>query len=133
MTYRGYVNPRRRKTGGQNRERLALWSKQNSELRASDPPRLRDGRRLIRVFPEWGTDLPLWESFTEHYLVDRDTFPISSDLLDGLAAWNAEWQNRSELDDLPDEDRWTADGHALVSRLRAELNGIAAIRAEFDK
>ena len=115
----------------ERQSRLALWSWQNRHLRSSDPPRLEDGRRLIRVFPEWCTVLPLWESFTHHYLLQRDTLPISDALLDAFAAWNAEWQARDPDDDLPDAERWSADGDALVARLRVELAGIAEIRAEF--
>lgn len=110
----------------------ALWPAQDRHLQSTTPPRLPDGRRLIRVFPEWGTELPLWESFTDHYLVERDMFPISDALLDALAEWNAHWQNRPEDAPLADEEQWLATGRSLVRQLRTELHGIAEIRAEFD-
>ncbi|MFJ6678508.1 hypothetical protein ACIQLK_05185 [Microbacterium sp. NPDC091382] len=46
--------------------RRALWAKQDRQVRNRKPPRLADGRRLIRVFSEDGTDLPLWENSTDH-------------------------------------------------------------------
>jgi hypothetical protein len=111
----------------------ALRPGQDQHLRSTTPPRLADGRRLIRVFPEWGTELPLWESFTDHYLVERGMFPISDALLDALAEWNAQWQNRPEDARLAHEEHWLATGRSLVRQLRTELHGIAEIRAEFDR
>lgn len=111
--------------------RLAFWSWQDRQLRASDPPRLDDGRRVVRVFPEWCCELPLWESYTDNYPFSRDTLPISGDLLDALTAWNAEWQDREPEMELTDAERWLIDGDALVARLRRELDGIAEVRAEF--
>ena len=131
MSYRGGVGSKQRESRKQRHARLALWSQQNRQLQSSDPPRLDNGRRLIRVFPEWGTELPLWESFSEHYPVQRGDVVISDALLSALTAWSAEWQNRSELDYFPDEERWVAEGHSLVSQLRAEMHGVADIRAEF--
>lgn len=112
--------------------RLALWSWQDRQLRSSDPPRLEDGRRLIRVFPEWSIGLPLWESFADEYQVARDALPLSPGLQDDLVAWNEHWQDRPHDADLPNTRQWTADGHALVARVRAELEDIAEIRVEFD-
>ena len=110
----------------------ALWAKQDRQVKSRTPPRLDDGRRLIRVFPEYVTDLPLWERFTEHYLIERGMLPLSIDLEDSLAAWNQEWQIHTLEGGIPDEQRWLAHGHALVRRLRTELHGIAEIRAEFE-
>lgn len=120
-----------RETEEQRDGRLALWSWQDRQLHASRPPRLDDGRRLIRVFPEWFVELPLWENFSDAYPATRETFPLSDDLLDALTAWNDEWQDRQPEDPLSDEERWIADGLALVHRLRTELAGVAEIRAEF--
>lgn len=113
--------------------RSALWRSQDRQLQSRTPPRLDDGRRLIRMFPEWGTELPLWESFTDHYLIGRDTLPISDALLAALTAWNAHWKDRSEDAPLRDEQRWRAQGRALVEELRSELHGIAEVRSEFDR
>ncbi|WEK61820.1 MAG: hypothetical protein P0Y60_03450 [Candidatus Microbacterium colombiense] len=124
----------RGKAERRKRQRLELWERQNRQLRASDPPRLDDGRRLIRMYAEYGDegDLPLWEDFAEHSFVDRDTFPISEDLLDALVAWNAEWQRWTEGVDDAVVERSIANGRAYVARLRTELYGIAEIRAEFE-
>ncbi|AZS42984.1 hypothetical protein [Microbacterium oleivorans] len=110
--------------------RRALWARQDRQIKSRTPPRLDDGRRLIRVFPEYTTDLPLWENFTDHYLVERGMLPLSSDLDAALAEWNEKWSPTRSSED-PEEQRWLAQGHALVRRLRTELHGIAEIRAEF--
>ena len=64
--------------------RRALWEKQNRQLKSRRPPRLDDGRRLIRVFPEYVIDLPLWENFTDHYLIERGMLPLAADLESAL-------------------------------------------------
>ncbi|MCJ1706086.1 hypothetical protein [Microbacterium sp. VKM Ac-2923] len=116
----------------ERRSRLAFWSWQDRQLRSTDPPRLENGRRLIRVRPEWAIGLPLWESFTEVHQVAREALPISPELQDALVAWNESWQDRAHDADLRTPQRWIAEGHELVDRLREELRDIAEIRAEFD-
>lgn len=111
--------------------RRALWDKQNRQLRSRTPPRLDNERRLIRVFPEYTVDLPLWENFTDHYLIERGMLPLSTDLETALARWNESW-SPSRSSDGPEGQRWLAEGHALIRRLRTELHGIAEIRAEFE-
>lgn len=109
-----------------------LWEEQDTQLRSHTPPRLDDGRRLIRIFAEYGCDLPLWESFTDHYVIERGVLPISSELEDALVAWNAEWDGSALEGDLPHRDRWLSEGRSLTNRLRTELHGIAEIRPEFE-
>ena len=115
----------------EQRSRRAHWSWQDRSLQSTTPPRLEDGRRLIRVFPEWISGLPLWENFTENYPFERDALPLSAELQDALEAWNEHWQNRDLDEELPDLDRWLAEGMELVARLRDELGDIADVRAEF--
>ncbi|MEV8240071.1 hypothetical protein AB0O90_07545 [Microbacterium testaceum] len=115
----------------EQRSRLAYWSWQDRSLRSTDPPRLEDGRRLIRVFPEWISGLPLWEDYTENYPFERDVLPLSSELQDRLEAWNEHWQNRDLDEEVPQLDQWIAEGRALVARLRDELGDIADVRAKF--
>jgi hypothetical protein len=99
--------------------------------RRGQAPVLPDGRRLIRVFPEWSTRWPLWESFTDHYLLDATTLDITAGLDDDLTAWNAEWQRRQPDEPLADPDGWRGRGLDLVARLRRELDGSAEVRPEF--
>ncbi|MEV7756577.1 hypothetical protein AB0O16_02490 [Microbacterium sp. NPDC089180] len=115
----------------EQRSRLAHRSWQERSLRSTQPPRLEDGRRLIRVFPEWVSCLPLWESCTENYPFERDVLPLSPELQDALEAWNEHWQDRDLDEEIPDRDRWVAEGGELVARLRDELGDIAEVRAEF--
>ncbi|MDQ1074683.1 MULTISPECIES: hypothetical protein [Microbacterium] len=115
----------------EQRARLAHWSWQERSLTSTTPPRLEDGRRLIRVFPEWISCLPLWENYTDNYPFERDVLPLSSELQDRLVAWNDHWQNRDLDEEVPDLDRWIAEGRELVARLRDELGDIADVRAEF--
>jgi hypothetical protein len=116
----------------EQRSRSACGSRQERSLRSSTPPQLEDGRRVIRVFPEWISGLPLWESYTENYPFERDVLPLSSELQNQLEAWNEHWQDRDLDEELPDRDRWIAEGWALVARLRDELGDIADVQAEFD-
>ena len=116
----------------EQRSRFAHWSWQDRSLRSTTPPRLEDGRRLIRVFPEWISGLPLWEDYTENYPFERDALPLSAELQDALEAWNEHWQDRDLDEELPDLDRWLAEGRELVARLRDELGDIAEVRAEFE-
>ncbi|WP_106814498.1 hypothetical protein [Microbacterium timonense] len=94
-----------------------------------EPVVLPDGRRVIRMFPEWAVRWPLWESFTDNYPLDAADLPISGALAAQLAAWNDVWQDRG-LDD-PVADGWHDEGWALYRRLQAELEGVAEVRPEF--
>lgn len=55
--------------------------------RRGEPPVLPDGRRVIRMFSGWASS-PLWESFTDDYVVDPRSLGISDDLTRDLLAWD---------------------------------------------
>jgi len=92
-------------------------------------PTLPDGLRVIRVFPEWVSGWPLWESFTDEYRRTGPELGLSVELSDALYRWNETWLSRAVDDPVP--ARWESDGLALVARLRTELDGIAEVRPEF--
>ena len=80
---------------------------------------LPNGLRLIRVFPEWVSGWPLWESFSDEYHLTGPDLGLSSDLSTALFAWNDAWQSRDV--DAPLPEAWEEHGRVLVARLRSEL------------
>lgn len=109
------------------------WRMQNRYLRAKlrrgEQPLLPNGLRCIRMFPEWSVDLPLWESFSEHYPCEPGELPIPTDLEQALMDWNREWQSHAESGSLPIS--WAENGWGLHRRLQTVLNGFAEVRPEF--
>ncbi|WP_322411174.1 hypothetical protein [Microbacterium invictum] len=92
---------------------------------------LPNGLRLIRVFPEWVSGWPLWESSTDEYRLDNGSLPITPELGRDLFDWNEEWLDRAEDQPLPNPDGWRARGFKLLQLLQKELEGIAEVRPEF--
>lgn len=86
---------------------------------------LPNGLRLIRVFPEWVSGWPLWESFTDEYRLDNGSLPITPELGRDLFDWNEEWLDRAEDQPLPNPDGWRARGFKPLQLLQKELEGIA--------
>lgn len=104
--------------------------------RAGEPVVLPNGERSIRVFPEWSTELPLWESFTDNYPVARGALSLSGDLENALADWNERWQvltepDRSAIASADEWAEWHEQGRTLVAHLRTALAGRAEVRPEF--
>lgn len=95
------------------------------------PLALPDGRRVIRLFPDWGREWPLWESFSESYTLSAEDLGLSPGLASDLRSWNAEWQDRSETDPLP--PGWKTLGRDLHMRLQSELGSTAEVRPDFDR
>jgi hypothetical protein len=102
-----------------------------AKVQRRQPPLLPNGLRVIRVFPEWVSGLPLWESFTDQYHLDPGSLDLSHELSAALFAWNEEWLSRSEDEPLADPRGWRRRGLRLVGQLQAELDGVAEIRPEF--
>ena len=90
---------------------------------------LPNGLRLVRVFPEWVSGWPLWESFTDAYRLNGEDLGLSAALSAELYEWNETWANREPDDPLP--QNWEAHGLELVRRLQGELAGVAEVRPEF--
>lgn len=89
---------------------------------------LPDGRRVIRMFSGWASS-PLWESFTEEYVVDPRSLGISDDLRQGLLDWDAAIQAAGTDGAAPRDS--LERGLALWRRLRDELASVAEVRPDF--
>ncbi|MFE5409333.1 hypothetical protein [Microbacterium sp. NPDC056569] len=94
------------------------------------PLTLPDGRRVIRLFPDWGREWPLWESFSEQYTLDAEDLPLSRELAADLHEWNAVWQARDETEPVP--DAWIEHGRQLHARMQTELDAVAEVRPDFE-
>lgn len=95
------------------------------------PLTLPDGRRVIRLFPEWGREWPLWESFSDQYTVNAADLSLSDEVAAELDEWNAAWQARGESEPVP--DGWIEQGWRLHARMQAELRAFAEVRPDFDR
>lgn len=96
---------------------------------AGRAPVLPNGLRVIRMFPEWVSGWPLWESFTENYRLTGSDLRLSEDLSTALYHWNEDWLSRDEASPTP--DGWIERGDALFQRLRSELETVAEVRPEY--
>lgn len=97
--------------------------------RRGEPALLPDGRRLIRMFPEWVAGWPLWEDHTEAYRLTGEMLGLDAHLSRELYDWNEAFNARQEDDPLP--DGWIDEGRALAQRLQSALADIAEVRPEF--
>jgi hypothetical protein len=103
----------------------------SSRSRKKLPLTLPDGRRVIRLFPDWGREWPLWESFSDDYTLSADDLTLSPGLANELYQWNQTWQRRSETDPIP--DGWMERGRELHADMQEELKDLAEVRADFDR
>ncbi|UOQ88583.1 hypothetical protein MUN74_15105 [Agromyces endophyticus] len=95
-------------------------------------------RRVIRLFPEYGRDWPLWENSTPTWDVGYTTTPemygLSDDLTRHIAEWNALWNaNFDPFDGWKDDaarERWREEGVAIAGRLAAEVADFADVSYE---
>ncbi|MDJ0423523.1 hypothetical protein QNA14_13370 [Dietzia kunjamensis] len=90
--------------------------------------------RIIRFFPDWGRDHPLWESGTDKYAMDPEDYGLSESLGRRLAEWMRHWESNR----IP-ESGWKSaeaaeeserNGDALVADLRIEVAGFAEVHDE---
>ncbi|WP_144720332.1 hypothetical protein [Agrococcus jejuensis] len=102
-----------------------------ARTRTGQPPVLPDGRRVIRMFVDWGARWPLWETHGEPNMPTPSDLGLSAALGDALHAWSETWQDRPWDAALPDEAAWIAEGGRLHAALQQELVGIAEVRREF--
>ncbi|MCY1658879.1 hypothetical protein BFG51_08035 [Dietzia alimentaria] len=93
-----------------------------------------DYRRVIRFFPDYGRDHPLWESGTDKYGMDPEDYGLSKSLGQRLALWMAHW----EANFVP-ETGWKSEqaaedsrrvGDSLLAELRVEVSDFADVRDE---
>jgi len=95
-------------------------------------------RRVIRLFPDYSRDWPLWENSTPTwdvgYTTTPDIYGLSEDLTRDMAAWNTLWEANfvAEVGWTSDDARaqWQRDGLAIAERLRAEVADFADVKYE---
>lgn len=91
-------------------------------------------KKIIRFFPDWGREHPLWESGTDKYAMDPDDYGLSDSLSRRLAEWMRHWESNR----VPETGWTSADaatesertGDALVADLRIEVASFAEVRDE---
>ena len=91
-------------------------------------------KRIIRFFPDWGRDHPLWESGTDKYAMDPEDYGLSDSLSRRLAEWMRHWESNR----IPETGWKSADaaeesehiGDALVADLRIEVASFAEVHDE---
>lgn len=84
--------------------------------------------RKLWLMADWGT-WPLWEPGTDHYAVDPEVLPISSELKASLKTWadawdatlNQEYPPNSGFPSPAEEARFDDEGSRLRGELQREL------------
>lgn len=95
-------------------------------------------RRVIRLFPDYGRDWPLWENTTATRDVGYATYPqmygLSHDLTRDMASWNEHWTAHFDpfvgWDSDESRERWRRDGEQIAARLGAEVASFADVKYE---
>lgn len=96
-------------------------------------------RRVIRMFPDYSRDYPLWENSTPTwdvgYTTSPETYGLSEQLGADLAAWQAFFEDHLDPFDGWDNEAnfqsWLAEGDVLATRLQHEVRHFADVRPEF--
>ncbi|SDQ27972.1 hypothetical protein [Microbacterium sp. cf332] len=99
-----------------------------ARARRGEPVVLPDGRRVIRMFSGHASS-PLWESFTDGYVVDPHSLGLNGDLVRDLVAWDEAIQDSGPEGEPP--EGWLEAGLHIWRRLRDELAPVAEVRPEF--
>ena len=95
-------------------------------------------RRVIRVFPDYSRDWPLWENSTPDrdvgYTTTPATYGLSEQLTARIAVWNAFWEAHFDdahgWDSVRARDRWGATGEEIARLLSEEVAAFADVRYE---
>ncbi len=93
-------------------------------------------RRVIRLFPDYCRDWPLWENSTPeretNYTMTPEDYGLSAELTAALAEWYAVWESRSGegWDSDAHLEQWRRDGAALAEWLRREVADFADVSYE---
>lgn len=96
-------------------------------------------RRVIRMFPDYGRDYPLWETSTPTWDVGYTTtaadYGLSEELGEDLADWQAFWEEHGTGSEGWDTDEnrqaWLREGERLARRLNTEVQEFADVQIEF--
>jgi len=94
---------------------------------------------MIRLFPDYGRDWPLWENSDGPagdvgYTTTPSDYGLSESLCDALAAWNGFWNEHLDpftgWDTAANEAKWIADGRKVAAWLRREVAEFADVSYE---
>ncbi|MGA1826918.1 hypothetical protein [Microbacterium sp.] len=96
-------------------------------------------RRVIRLFPGYSRDYPLWENSTPTrdvgYTTNPDTYGLSKELGEDLAGWQAFFEEHANPFEGWDTDanlqKWLRDGEWIARRLQDEVQSFADVQLEF--
>lgn len=94
------------------------------------------GRRVIRVFPDWGHPWPLWEDgtdkYTDKYTMEPEDYGLSKDLTETMSRWYAFWEQHFDPDegwDNPQNRKFSrVQGDRLVLMLKDEVSSFADVK-----
>jgi hypothetical protein len=95
-------------------------------------------RRVIRLFPDYSRDWPLWEDSTPTWDVGYTTTPatygLSEALSGAMASWNAFWSSHFDpiegWDSDANRERWRSEGEAIAAHLQQEVAAFANVQYE---
>ena len=95
-------------------------------------------RRVIRLFPDYARDWPLWENSTPTWDVGYTTNPemygLPDELARDMASWNALWESRFDPFDGWDTERnretRRLQGRDIAARLEREVSSFADVEYE---
>ncbi|MDR5701702.1 hypothetical protein [Agromyces aerolatus] len=95
----------------------------------------RDGTlTVVRVFPEWGTESPLWVSGPDDGVIRAEP-ALSEALRVALQSWVERWRTDFDVfsgwSSAERRESWFREGDLLASRLQQELWDFAEIVPEF--
>lgn len=96
-------------------------------------------RRVIRLFPDYCRDYPLWENSTPTrdvgYATNPATYGLSQELGEDLAGWQAFFEEHANpfkgWDTDANKQKWLRDGEWLARRLQDEVQSFADVQREF--
>lgn len=96
-------------------------------------------RRVIRLFPDYSRDYPLWENSTPTwdvgYTTTPETYGLSKELGEDLAGWQAFFEEHADplkgWDTEANLQKWLRDGEWLAHRLQEEVQEFANVQREF--
>lgn len=94
-----------------------------------EPPARRvPGRRVLRVFFDFGHEWPLWESGTEKYTMEPSDYGFSDELTELLRRWYRAWVATADFDIGQTSTEPSEEDRAALMSLRRQA--IAVIRRE---
>jgi hypothetical protein len=96
--------------------------------------------RVIRVFPDWGHEWPLWEDSSptreSTYTMEPSDYGLSEVLTAELRRWYYDWErcvrpfDRPSWIGPPTAEGWEATGRLIADKLQAEVASFARVHYE---